>query len=624
MRCPKGPAARALAGLWQRGWPVWLLLLALAIAGPAQARSGKAAVAEPPALAAIVLDDRLSTLDVATRGEAWVDPAGTASFEQVLAAGAEPFAPVQAGRVDALGAQGALWLHWRVTLAPTAAAGPWMLEFPLPYLDSVALYQQNASGAWQAQLAGDTVEMAAWPEAGRYPSFRLNLAPGQTRDLYARVNHLTPLSLPARLSTEASHDTRQQLEYLGLGIVFGALLLLIVACTVQSWAYRDPTYAWYALYAAITMLAVAAYTGVAGHLLWGTAGRWADTAQGFLALLAGACALLFMRKLSSISRRYPRLDRALQWLGVGGLVLALAYVTLERSTTVTLLGLYLTSVALINVAAALLIWRRGDVVGLWMATAYAPMALAVLLAMVRVFGWVPFSWLAQYAVVIAMALEVPLLLVALNIRSRERHSAEVRAQALSSQDALTGLLAAHLFQDRLRQVVHRHQRDRESAAIVLIDLVNYQRIKDFHGPAVAEQSLLRSVIKLRRLLRDVDTTSRVGEARFGLIMEGVSSRTVVTDRAARLIAAGLMPLKGLKPEVTLQFHIAAVLLCERSLEPAALNEALGELLSGMSGRTRRPIRFLEPEATRPLPLEQEQDSQTDALDDGDSTLPQTA
>ena len=127
-------------------------------------------------------------------------------------------------------------------------------------------------------------------------------------------------------------------------------------------------------------------------------------------------------------------------------------------------------------------------------------------------------------------------------------------------------------------MVARYKRDKESAAVVFIDLVNYPRIKEYFGSAVAEQSLLRSVIKLRRLLRDVDTVSRIGEARFGLILEGVTSRVAVTDRAARLIAAGLMPLQGLKPDVTLQFHIAAALLDEKAAEAPELVDALDELL----------------------------------------------
>jgi diguanylate cyclase (GGDEF)-like protein len=164
-----------------------------------------------------------------------------------------------------------------------------------------------------------------------------------------------------------------------------------------------------------------------------------------------------------------------------------------------------------------------------------------------------------------------------------------------------------------RQVVARYKRDRENAAVVFIDLVNYSRIKDHYGSAVAEQSLLRSVIKLRRLLRDVDTVGRIGEARFGLILEGVTSRNAVTHRAARLIAGGLMPLKGLKPDVTLQFHVGAVLLNERMLEARELVDALDGLLGGMSARTRRPIRFLEPEATQPVPMESDS-----ALLDSDS------
>jgi GGDEF domain-containing protein len=148
--------------------------------------------------------------------------------------------------------------------------------------------------------------------------------------------------------------------------------------------------------------------------------------------------------------------------------------------------------------------------------------------------------------------------------------------------------------------------------VVFIDLVNYSRIKAVHGSAVAEQSLLRSVIKLRRVLRDVDTVGRVGEARFGLVLEGVTSRTSVTDRAARLIAAGLMPLQGLKPDVTLQFHVGAVLLRERMVEPREIEEALAALLASMSPRTRRPIRFLKPEDTLPAPLDADADSELPA------------
>lgn len=63
-----------------------------------------------------------------------------------------------------------------------------------------------------------------------------------------------------------------------------------------------------------------------------------------------------------------------------------------------------------------------------------------------------------------------------------------------------------------------------------------------------------------------------------------------------------MPLQGLKPDVTLQFHIAAALLAERMEDAPDLVDALDGLLGSMSPRTRRPIRFLEPDTTEPAPL----------------------
>ena len=559
------------------------------------------AAAAQPARPAFVLADTPAQLDAVEVAGAWFDPRGTATPEQVLHGTGGAFRPADPDQIWSLGDDGQLWLRWKFTRPRTVANG-WIMVFPMPTLDSVTVYQQNETGQWVAQTAGDTLAVASWNEPGRYPHFRLELPSGQPREVYARIKHLTPANFPVQLVSESAYDDRIQLEYLGLGLTFGALLLLITACVAQALVYRDGVYAWYAGYALVTTLGVAAYTGAASHLLWPRFGALGDAPQAMLALLAGAAAILFVRNLIGISGRHHLIDRFVFALGLAGIVLSLAFPAMNKSIGLAIVGGYVAGATVINLWVAFDAWRRGDSVGGWVLVAYLPLTIAVIMAVVRMFGWLPVSFGTQYAVVVAMAIEVPLLLVALNIRSRERHGAQIRELALSTQDALTGLLAAHLFHDRLRQVVARYKRDRGNAAVVFIDLVNYPQIKSQFGSAVAEQSLLRSVIKLRRLLRDVDTVSRIGESRFGLIIEGVASRIAVTDRAARLIAAGLMPLKGLKPEVTLQFHIAAALLEERTGEPEELVTALDELLASMSPRTRRPIRFLEPVHTEPQPL----------------------
>lgn len=589
MRCIIRNASAAL------GHAFVLLAFCSALGSPAFAQ-----VRAP--LAAAQLSDALTSLDAQELGEAWVDPQGASTLEQVVQAKAAWFQPAQPALIYALGEKGALWLHYRLQRGKNERSG-WLMAFPMPVLDAVTVYQRDPKGQWLGQTAGDTLAVATWPEPGRYPHFRLDLPPGETRDVYVRIRHFTPANFPVQLLTESTYDQRIQLEYLGLGLTFGALMLLIAACLAQCVVYRDSVYGWYALYALVTALGVTAYTGVAAHLMWPGFGALGDSPQGSLALLAGASALLFVRNLIGISARFPIFDQAVYWAGLGGILLATVFPLLPKSAGLAVVAAFVAATTLVNMWIAFAAWRRGDTVGAWVLLAYLPLSVAVGMALMRLFGWLPVSFGTQYAIVVAMAVEVPLLLVALNLRSRERHGAQIRELALSSQDALTGLLAPHLFHDRLRQVVARYKRDKENSAVVFIDLVNYPRIKEYYGSAVAEQSLLRCVIKLRRVLRDVDTVSRIGEARFGLILEGVTSRIAVTDRAARLIAAGLMPLQGLKPDVTLQFHIAAALLNDRMSEAPELVDSLGELLGSMSPRTRRPIRFLEPDHTQPVELD---------------------
>lgn len=540
--------------------------------------------------AATVLRDATGSLDAQPLARTWVDARGDATLADVLRDAGGRFRPATTDALH-LVAHGALWLHLGLQ-RPAGERQQWLLELPMPVLDLVTVYQRDGSG-WRAESAGDTLAVDRWPEPGRYPRFRLDLPAGEVRDVYVRIQHSSAAPFPLELATAAHHAAWAQRDNLVIGAAFGALLLLIAGCLATGWAYRDPGLSWYAGYGAITTLAIAAYTGVAAQFLWPGFGLLQDAPTNMLACAAAGAAILFVRTTLGLRRRLPRLDRLTLALGVLGPLVALAGIVTPKPLYLPAIGLYLcfaTPVALVASAAA---WWRGDPVARWVFAAQFPLVTAVVATVARNLGWADLPFLPQYVVILALAFEVPLLLVALFIRSRDRHTAAVREQALSTHDALTGLLAPHLFADRLRQVCARHRRTGEDAAVMYIDLVNHGPIRNHFGGAVAEQSLLRTVIKLRRLLRDVDTVSRVGEARFGVILEGASARSSVTERATRLIAAGLMPLPGLKPDVTLQFHIAALLLSEQSLEDGQIQEALAAQLERMSPRTRRPIRFVQ-------------------------------
>ena len=108
------------------------------------------------------------------------------------------------------------------------------------------------------------------------------------------------------------------------------------------------------------------------------------------------------------------------------------------------------------------------------------------------------------------------------------------------------------------------------------------------------------MIKLQRVLRDVDPAGRVDTSRFALLLEGVADKDALNQRMVQLIASGLIPIPGLTPEVNLQFQVACVLLHHNPITPQRVMDELGGLLQDMSPRTRRPIRFLEAPPTHPV------------------------
>jgi two-component system, sensor histidine kinase LadS len=472
----------------------------------------------------------------------------------------------------------------------------WVLWLPLPLLDSIKLYQQAADGKWVSSQAGDTMAVASWPEPGRYPRFHLKLPPGKT-SIYLQIQGSTPLSIPLHIGTEVPAQQADRMGYLGMGLIVGVLFTLVLMCFVTAYTYQDRLYLLYGLYVLLMILAVGAYTGLAAYLLWNKSPQWADVAQGALALLTAGGALYFIEAMLGARQFARKLSQALLATGALALPLTVVYIAVPRFAGVVMMGVYMLIVSFVGLSLATRAWRRGDQVGKWVFFAYFPLALAVLLALARTYGWVNVSWVVQYGVVVALLIEAPMMMLALHVRSRQRHEISTREQALSTQDALTGLLTEHIFDDRLRQMLIRSAKRSEDAAVVLISLVNYEAIAAAHGLPAAEQSVLRAVIKLSKVLRDVETVARVGTSQFGLILEGVSHRSRVTDIGARLIAQGLMPLPGLVPEVTLQFHLAAVVLREMPAVGFEAKQDLLQLLAGMSPRTRRPIRFLEAAST---------------------------
>ena len=553
----------------------------------------------------ILLTDDETNFQVSGVVELRMEDRPSSRVEQIDTMATSQFAAVPADQLLPLSASNTAWLRLRLARAAGSTA-TWTLHVPLPYLDYAAVYLRDARGKWVTQVAGDTVAVDRWTHPALYPDFNLQLNDQTPTEVLVQVQNFKPVLLPLRIVQEGARARQRELESLGLGALLGMMGMLVGVCAIHYSQSRRRDDAWYTAYTVLLSLVVSGSTGLTSLWLWPTSPVWANFAHMALPVVCLGATTLFVRHVTSLDVAYPRLAQLLYGVGLLSVPLALLAAAIDRRLADQINGLYLAAAPLLIVLATMLTWRRGYLVSRWLFLAYVPQGLAVLVLAAQMWGWLPPWWQARYALVMAVAITVPLLQQAFYARARDRREIHDRANALPTQDALTGMLTPALFQQQVDLAISRAQNDSEPSAIVLVDVINAKYLREHYGDAAAEQCLLRAAVKLHRVLRDVDPAGRLDSARFGLVLDGVSDRQVLTERMVRLIASGLIPLPGLQPEVTLQFHVACVLLHEIIPTQTTVLAELGDLMQGISPRSRRPIRFLEAPDTIPAEFDSAQ------------------
>lgn len=558
-------------------------------------------IANPAYAQATVVGDGTPSIEIQGNVQTWLEPGSNATI-QIAASSPLKFQSVSGQARHHMTGRDTLWIKLRVVRA-AGNTWDWSLNIPLPYLQEVHLYERDLTGKWLMQTSGNAIAKTEWSTKSLYPEFDLHLTSGVPQDIYLQVRNFKPMGVPIRLVATPLRDYRRNFEMVAIGLMLGALLTLSALSAIRYFEHRYAIDGWAALYGLLILATLAQINGVLGAFLWVDTPWLDDYGYSVLPTLGVGSALLFVRELYSLSTQYRRYDAFLAgtaWLCIASI---LSYLLLDRLIADWVSGMVLLFGTSMGLVSTILSWRGGSPIGRWLMAAYTPQFLGAMYLSAESFGMAPPLWEMRYVTSLSIAISVPLLVYALSRITHDRKELVVRARHLPTQDALTGLLTPEVFQTHLDDAIQRAIADRQPIALVMVQVVNHEFIRDSYGDTTAEQCLLRAVVKLQRILRDVDPAGRVDTAHFALLMEGVSTRQALTERMVQLIGSGLIPLPGLKPEVTLQFHIACVLLHENPVPSERVLSDLRGVLADMPGRTRRPIRFLEAASTQPAPLQ---------------------
>jgi two-component system, sensor histidine kinase LadS len=526
-------------------------------------------------------------IDINDQSSYWIDPSTDTTPDQVLAratSGAELF-QANSSRKSLAVHQNVLWLRFE-TLAEVPDTR-WLLEIASPLVDDVQLFWRYGQGRWQVQKSGDVVPRTQWPVQTRMPTFYLEQEIGKPTEYLVRVVHQrAPVSLQLKIWQDSAFVASQQTQMLLLGVFFGLVLLVLLASLAMATVMRDVTFLAYSGYLLTLGGFMFTNVGLSATYLWPHSPVWADRAVFVLACLTAAAGPWFVRTILQPVTRRRSIDSAIAATVVVMLTMALveawapsklSYLLINSSTMFALLLIY---------AMVFATWQRDDKATRWVAVGFIPVVLGVIPLLARNLGLIPNSDLTQYSVLIGSALEMPILLCALLLRSARRRDNIMRATGLPKQDALTRLPNLRALLDQLHGVITRASRYRHRYGLILVELTNEAWFAKEHTRETADRALILLASRLQHASREVDLVSRIDATHFAMVIEGPCSARTMANLATRIAAYGHTPYEVLPVGATLKLKITCALLPLPASADTAddANAQLGWLIAQADGQ----------------------------------------
>ena len=564
------------------------------------------ALASSHARARTVLDLNTRAQPVALQdwGDYWIDTSGSLTAEQVARDKTIPWQATSRHLVYPVSSGQAVWV--RMNVPPAPEADRWYLEVPYAALDRASLYSPDGAGQWNGQSAGDLIAVSQWPVPHRYPLLPIAVSAQVPTQYLLRLENGHAFSAPLQFISEGYLSHTEQGVSLMLGIFFGLTGLAALISALSAVWLRDIAYGLYALSVTLLGLTQACVTGIAGLHLWPNSPWWNDLSSKSLPMLTVSATLLFVSTAVALPERSRRLHRLMTGLVVVGVMTAVGLAWTPSSSRMTLLVFALLLLELAVMYTLVWAWRRGDRFAPWLLLSFLPLLIAASLTLAGSSGWLTVDFVTQYGMQIAVALNLPVAMVVLMLRSQHRRENTRRINGLDRMDPSTGLINAHAFSERLLRMIARSDRLRHQSAVMLIDIVNNEQVQRDFGRKAADELPLRVARRLLSTAREIDSAARLSDWRFGMLVEGPFSASEAASLGPRIVARCLMPYKALPAGWTAQVHVVYALVPHHRVGAEDLLKQLEARLAAIPARSKRKVFMLgeviKPAFSRRAPL----------------------
>ena len=302
-----------------------------------------------------------------------------------------------------------------------------LVEVAYPVLDHITVFIVRDGEREEFEL-GDKLPFSNRPIEHRNFLFRLKLAAKEQATLVLRVKTSSAMQIPLYIHNEIHFLEKNQTVMMGLGLYYGAMIIMIIYNLFVFFSVREVNYLYYVIYVACMAMFVTSLNGTSYHYLWPDSVWWND--QVLVVSLNGVVifAILFTVGFLKVKETRPKIHWFFVFLAMLSAGVVLFSLKIPYRTGI-LATIALAVVAIVGcMTITILRWVEGYQSARFYGVAWCAIFFGgVILALNKV-GFIPRNVFTENATLYGSVLEVVLLSFALadrlNIEKKERIEAQ--------------------------------------------------------------------------------------------------------------------------------------------------------------------------------------------------------